>query len=507
MGKNKDEKKSKSFLWFLGVSALSVMLLLVCQFLFKDEPLEVNRFYENTKINGINVSNMTKSQAKNIIVADLLTSKDNVEIELKYGDKSWVLSGSDFEVGDDVESQINQVMMNGRTNNSWINRKIAKQIKKDGLNINISYKNILGGFDDSVEEIIQEIEREAKNPVLEFNPENSEPFKVIHGQEGITVLRDKLFTEIDEKFTDNKKISIEIPTIKVTPEIKEEDLLKNTKLRSKFSTSYAKSSSDRKHNIKLAMDNFNGLVVQPEEVVSFNEKTGNRTADNGYKNAKIIVKGKYVDGAGGGVCQASTTLYNALVLADLKIIQANHHTLPSSYVPLSFDAMVSGDYSDLVFENNLNGPIFIKTYCDNDKVSVEIYGPEIKDGVTLKTRSEIVKVLGHNGDRIVADLKGEYDDKIIYKGEYYRLSYPKEGYETKGYIQYWKDGKIIEEKEIRHDFYQPQEGVVMEGSNDIGEGMSLPINNVYLVKPQKVNETTIENARQKFKQLNPDAYN
>src|SRR5699024_1062257 len=119
------------------------------------------------------------------------------------------------------------------------------------------------------------------------------------------------------------------------------------------------------------------------------ETTGPRTKENGYENANIIIDGNYVSGTGGGVCQASTTLYNALLLANMEILSVHHHSLPASYVPLSFDAMVIEGYADLIFKNTSNSPIFIKTICDENNVTVEIYGKSLEDNMQIKTRTEL----------------------------------------------------------------------------------------------------------------------
>ena len=321
----------------------------------------------------------------------------------------------------------------------------------------------------------------------------------------MTVLRDELYSQIDEALKVGKVANVEIPIIEIAPEFNEEELLKSAVKRSEFSTSYSTSKSDRKNNVKRAIESFNGLIVESGQTVSFNETTGPRTEENGYKSAHIIYNGVYVDGVGGGVCQASTTLYNALLLAGIDIDKVCHHTLPASYVPLSFDAMVSGDYADLVFTNNLENPIYIKTSADDNEVRVEIYGQDT-DGVTIERRAELVKVLGHNGDKIIPDTKGEYSNKILYKGEFYRVKWPKQGYESKGYLRYYKDGEFVEEKEIRHDYYMPQDGIVMEGVEDLGVGMTLPTTDVTICSPQKVTKQSEESVRNKLIKENPSEY-
>jgi hypothetical protein len=172
--------------------------------------------------------------------------------------------------------------------------------------------------------------------------------------------------------------------------------------------------------------------------------------------------------------------------------------LPASYVPLSLDAMVSDGVSDLKFKNNFDFPIYIRTYSDDKTVGVEIYGKPFEENEYYKTRSEFIKIIPHGGDQIVADTTGEFSKYVLYKGEYHREKYPKEGYESKAYLLYFKNGELVSEKQIRHDFYQPQNGIVVEGTEELGEGMTLPKNDVKLIKPQVVSSVATENVKRKF---------
>lgn len=500
-------KKGKGIGWFLGVSALSVALLFVCQFFFENTITGKERFYENTSINGINVGGMNVAEAENVVLADMLESRKEIEIELISGNNSWTLSGNDFEVTSKIQPQIKALAKYGRSGNFFQNLFQGKKIKEEGKDFSISYSNILGNLNEKLDDIVQEVEHDAVAASLVFQPDEEEVFKVDKGQTTILVNRDALMRKVDEKLKTSKKIRVEIPIIEIENNIDTEALKNSVIMRSTFSTNYASSGAARKNNIKTALAAFNGMIVQPGQTISFNETTGARTEEKGYKNAHIIVNGVYVDGVGGGVCQASTTLYNALLLADVEILSVNHHSLPASYVPLSFDAMVSGNYSDLVFKNNLDNAIYIKTACTDTTVTVEIYGQKFDDGISIKRRAELVKVLPHNGDKIVADSKGEYENKILYKGEYYRLKYPREGYESKGFLQYYKNGELLEEKEIRHDFYAAQDGVVMEGVEDPAYGMSIPASEVKIISPQKITPATEEGVKAKLQKTNPSEFN
>ena len=485
--KNKTSKSKKSsFIWLFCVSIIAVGLLLFCQFYFGDPITENTTFYQNTKVNGVDVSGLTKQEATQIVSKTLTQELDNLEINLKNGDQVWTLSGKDFEYVGNIENPLNELINYGREGNIFQKKKIKNKIKEEGLEINIPYENIFGGMQEKVLQICQQVEQKYSTPQIIFTPNSQTMFSIDKGQVGYVVDKEELNSQIDKAINQKNTQTIQIPLTEVLPQSDYEQLLKEIGKVSEFSTSYATSSTKRKNNIKKALSCFNGMVVAPNQEVSFNKTTGPRTKENGYENANIIIDGNYVSGTGGGVCQASTTLYNALLLANMEIVSVHHHSLPASYVPLSFDAMVSEGYADLVFKNTSDCPIFIKAICDENNVKIEIYGKKLEDNIQIKTRSELVKILPHKGDKILTDSEGKYSNQVLYKGEYYRLKYPKQGYESKGYIQYYKDGNLIEEKMIRHDHYQPQMGIIIEGSEEIEEGMTLPSNGVKFIPPQKI---------------------
>ena len=213
--------------------------------------------------------------------------------------------------------------------------------------------------------------------------------------------------------------------------------------KASYSTSIASSSDNRKHNVKLALAAINGSVLKDGEILSFNTKTGIRNEENGYKSAKIIVRNEYVDGVGGGVCQASTTLYNCALLAGLEVVSVNSHSLLPSYVEPSFDAMVNTGSSDLVIRNNTGGPIFIKACLKNDRAVVCIYG--------CKNEYEIRK-------KSITTYKGEMPkDKRIYDNKYFeqdeavqckRISYSQPQIKSEGFLVYYKNGVKQKEEKI-----------------------------------------------------------
>lgn len=235
------------------------------------------------------------------------------------------------------------------------------------------------------QEIAQENNRNPQNPV--FNFEDGVVKEFLPAKDGITVLTDELAEKIISAFeelenTPQNTITINLPVQKTPPEYKTEDV-NNLGIKELLGTGKSKffgSIPSRVHNIKLAASKFNGILVKPDEVFSFNQVLGEVSAQTGYQQAYIIKEGQTVLGDGGGVCQVSTTLFRALLNVGLPIIERQAHAYRVSYYeqdsPPGFDATVFSPSPDLKFKNDTPAHLLIQTKIDlNNKTLVfEIYG-------------------------------------------------------------------------------------------------------------------------------------
>ena len=231
------------------------------------------------------------------------------------------------------------------------------------------------------------------------------------------------------------------------------------RVRSEFYTSYGSSTDDRKSNIATAVSTLNNTFVDVGGEFSFNRTIGPRTQKRGYKSAKIIVGGKFVDGVGGGVCQVSTTLYNAVLLSGLKVTEYHAHSLPVSYVAPSFDAMVNSGSADLRFINNTHNPLIILAYADGQTLKIKILGEPMQEKYIRQ--STITEYFDAPSEEVVFDEKGEYPD--LYEGERKTITWAKQGYLSEGVLVKTINGKEISRKRIRKDKYNAVRGVVVEG--------------------------------------------
>lgn len=220
----------------------------------------------------------------------------------------------------------------------------------------------------------------------------------------------------------------------------------------KFTTDYSSSGANRASNIELAAKFLDGAVIPPCGILSFNEVVGERTELRGFKSAHVIFEGKFIDGVGGGVCQVSTTLYNAAIRAGLDT-DSQCHSLPVSYVAIGFDAMVSQN-ADLWILNPFDSPATIRTECKNKKLTVKIYGEKNEWNTGLKFSSETVATYKTDEyetvyiDELAED--GTPIDRIVKECV--------DGKKVETYTVKTVDGKTVKTK-LRTSYYRPQKGI------------------------------------------------
>lgn len=193
---------------------------------------------------------------------------------------------------------------------------------------------------------------------------------------------------------------LEIPLIEKPKRIPDAELAKIVGEMSEFSTTFSTGKVARSHNIKLAAEKLNGIILMPGEKFSFNGTLGQRTTAKGYKVAGVYVSGRHDFDVGGGICQVSTTLYNAALLADLQIGTRSCHSLPVPYVPLGRDAAVSFPNPDLTIVNNKDVPIAFASRYEPGRLHFSILG--VPDDIEVKFERRGAGSWS-NGEKVVHD--------------------------------------------------------------------------------------------------------
>jgi vancomycin resistance protein YoaR len=212
-----------------------------------------------------------------------------------------------------------------------------------------------------------------------------------------------------------------------------------------FTTSFQASQPSRKHNIKVASQAFNNIIIKPNDNFSFNKIIKEKKIDRLYKVAKIIKNNKFVLGDGGGVCQVSTTLYNTVLKANLKIIERAHHSMPVAYVPLGQDATVSEGAVDLIFKNDTNKSILLLTDVNNKRLTFYLLGQSSANEGEVRINSVLIKK-----DK-QATIK--FMDRSMPRGVV-KTENGSPFYEVKVYREVYRNSKIVAKELISHDKYK-----------------------------------------------------
>lgn len=294
----------------------------------------------------------------------------------------------------------------------------------------------LNGAEDIASAVCNDVYKPLEEPYAAFNSEG-DPFTYYEGHDGAEADREKLLEDISQSLNGNfEKVTVKKRVLKRT--LTENDIKLRTEKLYSFTTYFDGDNEGRSENIRLAAEKINGSVLNSGEIFSFNGTVGKRTEENGFKQAKIIQNGKFTLGFGGGVCQVSTTVYNAALLSGLEITEYHPHSLRVSYVSPSRDAMVSGEYYDLKFKNNRLTPIYVRMNCSLNSVTCTVYG--LSDGYSYSFFSQIT---GEIPRPQTVEVEGEEDGVI---------TYGREGTLSEGYLIRTKDGKS-EKTLIREDKY------------------------------------------------------
>lgn len=309
---------------------------------------------------------------------------------------------------------------------------------------------------------MDEVERKVYLPSVDaqmkFRPNVRPPFKIAREKKGRELLREKAFELVYIAAHREGTAVLKLPLAETEPEVKAEMLAENTYLKADFFTNYSQGNADREHNIALALSKISGSKIEPNEEFSFNAAVGARTKENGFKQAKIIMDGDYVLGYGGGVCQASTTLYNAALRAGMEITAVRNHSLSAGYVAPSLDAMVNSSTSDLKFRNPLSAPVYIAASASGGVARVRIYGA--RNEYTILPRSVVVSRQAPPSEETVIDVEHKYLPEQAPSGERLEIRQGKEGIKSEAYLEYYKNGRFIRRVKIRTDTYNPLRGMI-----------------------------------------------
>lgn len=516
--KEKNRKKKRNIIIAVIVGIIIILTLFIST-IFAFININNEKIIKGVSIENIDMSGLSKEEAKNKLetIYNEIKSKD---INIKHNEYESTISPELIETNYDIDKAVNEADSVGKSDNIFvnnynilftliwkkninvdmsINEDVAKQTIND-INVNLPDGVIESSYSVDDDELtiskgkagvvidenafLEIIKYELKNidsngdQTLEIPVVNKEPEAI-----DIEKIHDEICKEPqDAYFTKNpfavypevKGISFDVEKAKeMLKEDKDEYVIKLTITNPKvtldkigpeafpdklatFSTRYDVSDKDRTTNLELACDKINGTVVLSGDTFSYNKVVGARTAGAGYKNAKIYEAGKVVDGIGGGICQISSTLYNAVLNANLEIVERKNHQFVTSYVEPGMDATVVYGLTDFKFKNTRQYPVRVVATAKNGIATVTIYGIKEDKEYTFKFDVKRVATIPSTTEYIDDSTLPAGTEKVEQKGT--------NGLKTETYMTKLLNGKAISTTLVSKDTYNAMTKIIRRGT-------------------------------------------
>lgn len=512
----KRKKRKKAII----ISLILVILMAIFSTIFAFININNEKIISGVTIKGIEVSGLTKEEAM-AKLETIYSEKLEKDLKLKYGEYESELNPTLMEVKYDIENAVNEAYLLGKDGNIFVNnyKILSTLIQKKDINVNMTLneevtkqtindmgQNLPGIMLESsytiegnkliitkgkdgividtdtllnkikqnlndinkteeyteiptinksptpidIEKIHSEVYKEAKDAYYTKNP-----FTVYPEVEGVDfdveAAKKMIETENKEEYVIQLKITKPKVTIdQIGPEAFPDQL-------STFKTRYDASDKDRTTNLILACKKLDGKVIMPGETFSYNATLGPRSTATGYKNAKVYENGEVVDGIGGGICQISSTLYNAALMADMEIVERRNHQFVTSYVGAGRDATVVYGLTDFKFKNTRKYPVKLKASSVSGIATISIFGiKEEEREYTYTFKTNTISTIPFTTKYI--------EDASLKPGEEVVKQKGANGLVTQTYMTKMKNGKIVSSQLLSKDTYSAMQKIIRRGN-------------------------------------------
>ncbi len=406
-------------------------------------------FHEGIHIDGFDVSGLTLAEAKKLISENMRRRLENVRVNIVHEGRLYVLTQSDFKTTDNVDEVLKEAMSAAREGTHLELIHKINEIKKNGLIFTTDYTVDTSPAKRRIAEIAAEVDIPATDATVIINKnDRNHRFSYTEESKGCCVDQNALYELVERQIRTREYGVVQMPIMEVPAAVTLAELKANTVLRATASTSFAQSPynrSSRVGNIKKAVGLINGYVLKPGEGFSTNSVLGPRVYELGWQPAPSLVRGGSEDQAGGGVCQVSSTMYNAVLKADLEVVSRKGHSVKLGYIAGGLDATINTGTIDFIYKNNTDHDIYIFCWVDSSKQTVNfaIYGaPFPQEYDEIRLTSEKIETLEPKGEMLVTVDNSKppgYTEVVVKR---------REGAIYESYKHYYKNGVEVREPEL-----------------------------------------------------------
>lgn len=443
------EPKRKKLVALLALPVIIIMVvfLLASQMSFAPQ----NKILPGIYIQNQDMSLLNYNQA--LLSMQKLEQQFKQPIKVKYNNLIWLLPMDQVGLKIDCAREVQRAMTIGRQGSPWQKFLERRQAFRGiYLKPEISLDKEL--LERNVTETAEVIILPPREAGLIINSDQT--VEISPGHSGRLIDIEQLELNIKESLLAGSQSPIDLKLIEVPPVRTTEEVqsMGVDTLLGMFSTQFDPSKVNRAYNVSVAAAALDGLTVSPQEVISFNEVVGPRSTEAGYKNAPVIINNEMVDGLGGGVCQVSTTLYNAVLLANLEVIERTNHSIPITYIPIGRDATVVFDAIDFKFKNNTDYWLYIQSYVKGGTLTIKIFGnSDFKRDVVIRSWIEET----YDPKTIIEE------DRGIPMGDRVVRQQGGQGFRATGERIVMKDNKVIKVEKLPTSIYKARNQIISQG--------------------------------------------
>lgn len=456
-------KKNKKTVWIVLTVVVCVAVLAVAAFFMlrslndqkaREEReaqiaalLDTDTFYEGIVVQGVDLGGMTMEEAKEKLKALEPGLRDAYSITLRYGEKKWQITEDDLNFTFDTEKVLEEAMAYGRDGDREERYEKVSALKETPVSFEITNTMSYDNVKDKLEDIAGEIDKKMENASVEGFNSSTKKFTFKEGTPGVEVDQNRLYALVENAINGSEKtVSIDVPAKDVPVEITVEQLSSRMTQLSYYET-HATAAYGSKFNMGRALDSFSGTVVKPGETCSFFGRVGPCGKADGYVQANAILNGRFVPSYGGGICQASTTIYGAILRAGVEIVERSNHSIPSTYCPIGQDSTVSYPGADLKFKNTTDFPMYIYSGMNGNTCWTAVYGYQDPAYDKIEVYSKLTETIP------ARTTKSYQQDNALKKGQIRLDSNGRKGYRAIAWRVYLKNGKEVKRENLSSSYY------------------------------------------------------
>lgn len=410
-----------------------------------------NVIYPGVKIQGYDVGKLTKDEATLLLNEKFSKPLEKNFLTIEFKENKVNVPYTNIETKYNIDEVINKAIKYGKDKNIYAQYKLIQEPK--GVEYNLSFTENKNKIDEVMSSLEKSLNKEAVNAKLTISNGNFNMTPHINKEE---INKDEAIKEISKIINENRvnNATYKVKIIEKQPNITEEKLKSIDSIIASARTKISPGDEGRYKNIELCTNSHNGIIIMPEDTYSFNKLIGDTTSAKGYLPSKIIINGKLEDGVGGGICQVSTTLHNAVLKAGIIPTERRNHDMPVRYSNLGMDATIAFDYIDYKFKNSYKYPIYIQAYVENSEVVFNIYSNN-----KLKNRN--YEFLQETYWEKPIEVTYKLDSNIPIGVE--TVENPGSvGYKVKTYRNIYENGVKIKSDLLYDDYYEPVNKVIIK---------------------------------------------